>query len=528
MTRMKKIHVIALLSLAGFWLTGCEPDVVDDPTGTTTTTPTTIPDNDPDTTQTFTDGLTIVWDGSNATVEGNVEGVTLTSNENGYVVVTSTVKGIKYALSGSGTGQFKLYSDYKYELLFNGLTLTCSNGAPVNSQCKKAGYIVLSGTNVLTDSKTYASSDEDQKAAFFSEGQLIFSGEGTLTVHGNYKHALASDDYIRIKEGVLNLNATASDGMHANDGIYIEGGTITVNAAGEGIQCDTAVTSISGGTISVTAGDKGILSYDSIRISGGEVVVHSTDKGIKCKAGAIEISGGKVYAICGTTTSNAQYWGPGGGNPGGGPGGGGGNPGGGPGGQSSGPEAIESKGALTITGGEVYAYSSDDAINSAGDLTISGGMVCAYSTGNDGIDANGNCYIKGGIVYAIGASSPEVGIDANSEEQKKLYVSGGTLVAIGGLESGSSLTQTCKSTSSWSKNAWYALYTDGEAVLAFKTPASGGTQLVVSTSGTTTLKSGVTASGTAIFNGMGYYNPSVSGGNSVSLSNYTSSGGGWW
>ena len=31
-------------------------------------------------------------------------------------------------------------------------------------------------------------------------------------------------------------------------------------------------------------------------------------------------------------------------------------------------------------------------------------------------------------------SSPKVAIDANSEEQKKLYVTGGTIIAIGGLE----------------------------------------------------------------------------------------------
>lgn len=513
---MKKIVSIAFFCALAFWLAGCEPDVVDNPT----TTPTTIPDTDPDTTQTFTEVLSIVWEGSTATVAGNVSGVTLTSNENGYVVITSTVKAVKYSLSGNGTGQFKLYSDYKYELQFNGLTLTCTDGPAVNSQCKKSGHIVLSGTNTLTDGQSYASSAEDQKAAFFSEGQLIFSGEGTLNVTGNYKHALASDDYIRIKAGVLSLNATVSDGLHANDGIYIEGGTLAILAAGEGMQCDTALTVISGGTITVTAGDKGILSYDSIRISGGDITVHSTDKGIKCQAGAIEISGGKVYAICGTTVNNAMYFGPGGGGPGGGGPGGGGHGGG----ESSGPEAIESKGALTITGGEVYACSSDDAINSAGDLTISGGMVCAYSTGNDGIDANGNCYIKGGIVYAIGSSSPEVAIDANSEQNKQLYVSGGTLVAIGGLESGSSLTQACKSASSWSRNTWYALYKDGEAVFAFKTPASGGTQLVVSTAGTTTLKSGVTASGNSIFNDMGYSSPTVSGGSSVSLSSYSSSG----
>jgi hypothetical protein len=90
--------------------------------------------------------------------------------------------------------------------------------------------------------------------------------------------------------------------------------------------------------------------------------------------------------------------------------------------------------------------SYDDAINSAQDMTIEGGYVYAHATNNDGIDTNGNCYIKGGVVYAIGASSPEVAIDANSEEQKKLYITGGTeyfggMANIGGtVSNGSTVT----------------------------------------------------------------------------------------
>ena len=91
----------------------------------------------------------------------------------------------------------------------------------------------------------------------------------------------------------------------------------------------------------------------------------------------------------------------------------------------------------------------------------------------DGIDANGNCYIQGGLVYAIGTTSPEVAIDANSEEKKKLYVTGGTIVAIGGLESGVTVS-----------------------------------------------------SGTKIFDGACYTDATVSGGSSVSLSSYTGGGGG--
>ena len=189
-------------------------------------------------------------------------------------------------------------------------------------------------------------------------------------------------------------------------------------------------------------------------------------------------------------------------------------------------EALEAEGTMAFTGGITYAKGSDDAINSGGNLTVSGGYVCAYSTGNDGMDANGNCYIQGGTVYAIGTSSPEVAIDANTEGGYKLYVNGGTIVAIGGLESGSSLSQTCYQASSWSKNAWYALYNGSDVALAFKSPSSGGTPLVVSTSGTTTLKTGVsTGSGTAIFDGMAMTGATVSGGSSVSLSTYSGGGG---
>lgn len=290
----------------------------------------------------------------------------------------------------------------------------------------------------------------------------------------------------------------------------------------DGIQSDTASITINGGSVTVTnAGDKGISAFGDVIITNGTIRVTSAYKCIKAgkkddydnviSAGNITISGGDIQVICTGTSSSGGGWGGWGGNSS----------------SSSSPEGIEAKGAITISGGIVYSQSSDDAINAGGDFTISGGCVCAYSTENDGMDANGNMYIKGGAVYAIGATSPEMAIDANSEGGKKLYVSGGTLVAIGGLESGASLTQSCYAASSWNKNTWYALSV-GNDVFAFKTPNSGGTTLVVSGSSTPTLKSGVTANGTGIFNGMGYYPASVSGGSSVSLSSYSggNSGGG--
>jgi hypothetical protein len=174
-----------------------------------------------------------------------------------------------------------------------------------------------------------------------------------------------------------------------------------------------------------------------------------------------------------------------------------------------------------VNGGVVYSYSAaDDAINSAGTFTVEKGMVCGYAVRNDGLDANGNFYIKGGLVYAIGTTSPEVAIDANTEGGYKLYVQGGTIIAVGGLESGSSLTQACYSASSWSASTWYSL-TVGTESIAFKAPTSGGTPLVVSGSSTPSLKSGVSVSGgTGWFEGMLTTGGLVSGGSSVELSSY--------
>ena len=332
-----------------------------------------------------------------------------------------------------------------------------------------------------------------------SDGDLIV-GDGDITVKTTGGGAWDSDDkktkasacfsadgHVAISGGTMNLTSTGAGGKGVNgDGSFTAtGGTMAIKTSGN------AVVASSSGNISTVSSSQQLERYGSD--------YKSSPKGVKID-GAITIGDNAVISV--TTTG-------------------------------AGGEGIESKTSIDITGGQVTVNATDDAINASystsggtGNLTISGGYVYARSSGNDGIDANGNCYIKGGLVYAIGSSTPEVAIDANSEEQKKLYVTGGTIIAIGGLENGSSLTQSCYSTNSWSKNSWYAL-TVGSETFAFKTPSSGGSTLVVSGTTQPTLKSGVTVNnGTSIFDGMGYTDANVSGGSSVSLSSYTGGGGG--
>lgn len=314
---------------------------------------------------------------------------------------------------------------------------------------------------------------------------------------------LSADGNMTISGGTLTLTSTGAGGkgINADGNLTVNGGTTTIKTSGN------AVGASSNGTLTVITSSQQLDRYDSD--------YKSSPKGIKVD-GVIIVNDG----IINVTTSGA------------------------------GGEGIESKTSITFNGGQTYVSSSDDGINASyntttggsGDMTINGGYIYVISSGNDAMDSNGNFYIKGGFVYAVGSSGAEKSLDANTEEGKKLYIQGGTLVAIGDLEGGASISNgTCKYTSSWSKNSWFALYNGGTLAAIFKTPATTSTsgggggpwggsssqKLIVYTSGTPTLTSGVTVSnGTSILNGMVNKDGTVSGGTSVSLTTYTSSSGG--
>ena len=379
-----------------------------------------------------------------------------------------------------------------------------STGETADHEDEDSGNIYLAGGQITINTAGIAAKGVK------SEGDLIVTG-GVIAITTTGKGKWDEDD--------LKTKAAACLGSDAK--VVIAGGTLTLTstgAGGKGINCDAAF-EMSGGEVTIVT--QGALYYhngttENTNYTGNTDNVnsdyYSSSKGVKAD-GAITISGGKISVA--TAGRNA--------------------------------EGIESKTSMLISAGEVTVNSYDDGLNVGGDgsdLIISGGYVYSRALNNDGIDGNGNVYVKGGLVYAIGANSPEVAIDANSEEQKKLYVQGGTLIAVGGLESGAQISGgVCKQVSSFTSEAWYALYNGSELVAAFKTPAAsssssgggrpgggpgdgGSKKLVVYTASTPALQSGVTVSGgTSYFEGAANIGGTVSDGSSVTLSDYTSSGG---
>ena len=525
---------------------------------------------------TFKGRITISYSESgDASVKGDsygyvaVDGNKVTVNNTGGEVLI-------YELTGTtSNGFFKVYGAKKQAIVLNGVNITNPDGAALNNQNKKRTFVVVKGNNTLSDgpSAAYAKEgEEDLKAVVFSESQLVFSGSGLLTVNARNaqgKAGVSSDDYIRVMNSPtikVNSGADAGNGLKGKDYVQLSGGALVVSieaAMAKGISTDDyvlveggthMVTSTGGvdydeedeeytGTICVKAdnyfamtggfltlkntgdGGKGIRagSYDfdetdhtlsDSYISGGILNVTTTGresndvsaKGIKIgwvtkdgsgdhakvtgNAGKLVISGGNIFI-------NSTYG-----------------------------EGLEVKGDLTFDGGETYVSStSEDAVNCQGDLTVNNGFVYAYSSGNDAMDSNGNTNLNGGYVMAICTKgNPEVAIDANTEGGKKLYINNGvTLVAYGGLENGYSASQSVYSMSG-TAGSWNALHDGISFIAAFKAP-SNISNFIVSAPSLSSGYKGVSVSGDAKCNGV-WAVDGITGGSSVSLSNYTGGNGG--
>lgn len=226
-----------------------------------------------------------------------------------------TDREVEYELSGSSAnGSFKIYSPYKWQATLMGLELTNPVGPAINSQSSKKGTIKSQkGTvNILCDGAKYNKSSEDQKGCVFSEGQLIFSGKGTLRVTSLNKHAICSDDYVSFENGVIEVLAAASDAVHANDSVLVQSGTITLSPSGDGIDCEGPVIVREGENgapvLSITTtgdGVKGIKTAQDFQMSAGQVTIvqtgksavkdGDTDRVIGIKAGTdITVTGGTL------------------------------------------------------------------------------------------------------------------------------------------------------------------------------------------------------------------------------------------
>lgn len=523
----------------------------------------------------FNGEVTVTYSSDGASVSGTSDQFSVASDGGSVVITYTGSENILYILTGeSSNGSFKLYSEARQAVRLEGLTLTNPAGAAINIQSGRLTYMEVTGSNSLSDSSSaqYPTDGEDCKGVLFSEGSLLFSGSGSLTVNCQNSagksgivsddhiafsdspaitvtagsaagHCVKANDYVQISGGNLDITAKAAmkKGITSDDYVLVEGGSTTINISGgvaydsedgeytgsAGIKADNFF-GLTGGTVTITNtgnGGKGVRAgvygYDSKNhtlkdsyISGGSLSITTTgseSNDVSCKGikiGWVTKNGSGDRARVTGYAGNMTVSG----------------------GsiciKTSRSEAFEVKGNLTFNGGETYAYSAgDDAINSQGELNINDGFVYCYSSANDAIDTNGDLKLNGGYLYAIStAGGAEVAVDANTEGGYKLYInSGATLVAYGGLERGYSASQSVY-TFSATANAWNGLYDGSKMVAAFKAPSNISSFVVSAPSLSAGYKGVTVASGSELCSGV-WATDGISGGTSTSLSTYSGSGG---
>jgi hypothetical protein len=247
------------------------------------------------------------------------------------VVVQSFSNDHNLVVSGTTkNGSLKIYGNHRMGLYLNGASIANQNGPAINIQNRNKTFVHLVGEteNYLADGELYEiTGGEDAKGAFFSEGQIHFSGCGKLEITAKHAHAIAVDNDLEIEGGNIKIETlgNGAKGIKAKGFVAIRGGTTNVKTHGN-IRIDNS------GMLPDTSSATGIKTDSDMEISSGTLLV----KALGAKAKGINV-----------------------------------------------------KGNLTVTGGYVKVYANDDGIKVHGNLFVNNENFCAWSMKKQDIDNNG-------------------------------------------------------------------------------------------------------------------------------------------
>lgn len=193
---------------------------------------------------------------------------------------------LTYHLSGtSENGSFTMDGEFKSTIILDNVSLSSNIGEAFNIKNGKRINIQLSEGSVNHFSDAAGGT---HKACFFVNGHAEFSGNGTLNLMGNTKHAYASDEYTQFEAGfgTLNVLGAVGDGMHIEQYLLAQGGTYNIKGT-------------SGDCIDVSITKDPLEEYNGqVMIENGHFnldVAADDIKGLKCDS-AMTISGGNIQA----------------------------------------------------------------------------------------------------------------------------------------------------------------------------------------------------------------------------------------
>lgn len=322
---------------------------------------------------TLTEGTAIQL-GETITIDG--EGATA-SNQTVRITQAGT-----YLISGTledGQIQVEVGNQEEVNLVLNETQISSTTGAPILiTQSAKTTITLMEGTqNVISHQMVMNDGEEvskEEKAAIFSQDDLMITGTGSLTVDAKTYNGIVSQDDLVIEGGNFVIES-ANHGLKGKDSVVIEEGTFKMTTKGDAIQSDQGADeekgfiTIRGGDFDLVAEQDGIQAQTKLVIEGGTFKIET---GGGYEAGAVKETtsqppfnrGASATAETATTPSA---------------------------------KGLKAGQELVIEGGSLTINSADDALHTNGSLWMNGGEV-TLSTGDDGLHADETVEVNGGTV----------------------------------------------------------------------------------------------------------------------------------
>lgn len=486
---------------------------------------------------------------------------TTTTDTDGNEVSTGLIKidassattDVAFYISGTmSTGGIKIQSNATnlIGIYLNDATITSSDYPCIEITKGSAAKVNLSGTNTLSDGRVYGtgygeeysttegatyeddgvtyectvsqkvvSEGSDSKGTLYCKGDLTLTGEGSLKVVQAYKNCIASKAKLTVENGIYELSSNGKHGLYADDTVTVNDGTISFSGTGvvstsalrktTGIKADSdnvdSAVYINGGKITIQAYNGKGIAGSYVYIAGGLTSVNVTGTsgftGDDKKTGSYYDADGVLVKCTGsasTSTDSSELY------------------------IKCAPEGIEGEYLVEISGGVTQVYAQDDGVNvsnDAGDFYMKDGYLYVSASKGDGIDANHNLYVQGGVIVSYAPTGSEDSFDSGNA----IYITGGVIAGVSGSQmalseysvsgqkmlyftgsssgmGGMQMPGQSSSSSSFSK---VAVYVSGECKYAFTLPTSSYGLFVMSApSFTSSSSSGYTV----------YTSPSFSGG----------------
>ena len=314
-------------------------------------------------------------------------------------------------------------------------------GGTLDLTCGEDGIQCAAGDIILNDGDVTVRAQNDGIQAEYV--LYITGGTYTVTTYGGAPSGTASSSVtesckglkagslIDVTGGTFFLS-TYDDALHTNHTVDLSGGTFQIATGDDAVHADSYLNISQNAAITITHCYEG-LEAAKVSISGGTMEITATDDGIN---GAGEEPTDAPYTNPYTVSSSAVSLSAGPGGPGG-PGGQGGSSGG-PGGPGDTDNA--SYGYIAISGGSIFISNTEgDGLDANGDMDISGGIIIvdgATLGSEDGLDYDGSLTLSGGLVFTMTAG----GMDSISESYTQKYLTYGFSSRQGAFGGGSTIS----------------------------------------------------------------------------------------